>query len=339
MGRCCSGKLLAGFAGLLLILCVVHGVWAGYAIDASYESGTKVLTYHVYVESGSPPPFRDFHILVDDGSRARYQPLAMPAGWGMSVYFEQDGPPYVWVSFFGESACTEAVFRLKYTGPYPIVNMSRWRLSDDGDLDATTGIIAGEGGNGVPGPWHIGYNTNAKVAVHVMPHAARTCTDEFPVIADCSDIVASCPANDIDFFPVFYDLASFKGFEYSVDWPGTYSCAFTSCSDLTIGSIVFPAGTVPYWDGTDRVAHAWGTCQLDHIAVPGWGWICEPGPATITIVASSGSGYLQIGDCDQAWNEPVSNFNAGMGGAAGQLPCGPAPVDGTTWGSIKRMFK
>jgi hypothetical protein len=229
---------------------------------------------------------------------------------------------------------------VKYIGPYGISDISRWHLTEDGDRDAMTGIIIGEGGTGVPGPWNIGVNTNCKVAVHVLPHEVRTCTEGFPEITDCADIVAACSAGDVDFFPVFFDLNSYAGFEYSVEWPGTYSCAFTSCSGFTIGGIVWPANTVPYWDNSDYVAHAWENCQPGPIAIPGWGWIIESEPATITIVASTARGLLQVGSCDGSWNVPVYSFSAGIGGGTGgQAPCGPAETESGTWGKVKSIFK
>jgi hypothetical protein len=88
----------------------------------------------------------------------------------------------------------------------------------------------------------------AKVCVHVEAHASRTCLKGFPVITGCEDVVETLAGQDADCFPVFYDLVEFQGFDFGMIWPGMYSCAYTSCSDLTIGGIVWPG---------DGVSHAW----------------------------------------------------------------------------------
>jgi hypothetical protein len=202
-------------------------------------------------------------------------------------------------------------------------------------------VIPGEGGTGADAPEDEGLNTQAKVAVHVLNHGSRGCTKSFPVIMDCSDIIATCPGNDVDFFPVFFNLVEYQGFEYSVEWPGTYSCNFISCSYSTIGSIVWPAGAVPPETNQDWIGQAWEECQPHTIAIPGWGWIFEPGPATIRIVACTSTYGLYIGDCrwPSGLNQPVCYFAAGIGGALGDEPCGPSTIENTTWGGIKAIFK
>jgi hypothetical protein len=218
---------------------------------------------------------------------------------------------------------------------------SEWILTDDGDDDPNTRRIPGEQGRTVHAPAPLSVNYQAKVAVHVTPHAARACAKSFPVITDCSDIVATCAANDVDFFPVFFGLEEYQAVEYGVDWPGTYSCSFTICSYLQIGDIVWPAGTVPPRDRTDGISQIWDGCQQGSIAIPGWGWVNEPAPATIRIVPHPLAGHLVVADC--RWLPilivPTCNFAAGIAGATGEEPCGPSNVEPTTWSNIKAMFR
>ena len=54
-------------------------------------------------------------------------------------------------------------------------------------------------------PAIAGVNANAKVAVHVMLHAPRTCIKNFPSIVSCHDIVYEIGNQDVDAFPVFFD--------------------------------------------------------------------------------------------------------------------------------------
>jgi hypothetical protein len=167
-----------------------------------------------------------------------------------------------------------------------------------------------------------------KVAVHVLPHAARTCTKNFPVITGCQDIVTTEPSPDADAFPVFFDLVEYQGFDYGMTWPGMYSCAFTSCSPLTIGGIVWPG---------DGVSHAWTVCQPGPVAITGFGWIYDYG--IICVVPHPEPGTINIGDCQAELDHPICVFCAGIGGFIGDDPCWPTGTEQSTWGSIKSMFE
>ena len=173
-------------------------------------------------------------------------------------------------------------------------------------------------------------DTIGKVAVHVEPHASRTCSKNFPAITGCSDIQYMIEAHDVDAFPVFFDLIEYQGFDYSLGWPGQYTCAFVTCSDLTLGTITNPG---------DGISHAWYSCQPGPVALPGWGWIYEPGPAGICVVPHPEAGAINIGDCSGTIRGPVIVTCAGIGGALGDDPCSPTDVQPTTWGHIKAMFK
>lgn len=167
-----------------------------------------------------------------------------------------------------------------------------------------------------------------KVAVHVLDHESRTCTKNFPSIQGCGDIITTHEGPDVDAFPVFFDLVEYQGFDYSMVWPGTYSCAFTSCSDLTIGGVVWPG---------DGVSHAWYECQPGPVAIPGFGWIWDYG--MICIAPYPGTDQINIGDCTGALDAPICIFCAGIGGYQGDDPCEPTATEQSTWGSIKSMFK
>jgi hypothetical protein len=173
-----------------------------------------------------------------------------------------------------------------------------------------------------------GINQQGKVAIHALPHASRSCTKSFPVIADCAEIVTTEPGPDADCFPVFFDLVEYQGFDYGMTWPGMYSCVFTSCSDLTIGGIVWPG---------DGVSHAWTACQTDPIAITGWGWIYDYG--MVGVVDHPEALDINIGDCQGDFNQPLCSYFAGIGGYIGDDPCEPTATKSTSWGGIKAMYK
>jgi hypothetical protein len=156
-----------------------------------------------------------------------------------------------------------------------------------------------------------------------------------PAITDSCDIVYTLPSQDADCFPVFLDLAEYQGFDYSMTWPGLYTCAFTSCSPLAIGTIVNPG---------DGISHAWYTCQAGPIAVPGWGWIYDTGQVCLTDHPTAGG--IIVGACpvhpdSSAVLDTLLLINtgcAGIGGVEGDSPCKNA-TSPTTWGDVKGLFR
>jgi hypothetical protein len=167
-----------------------------------------------------------------------------------------------------------------------------------------------------------------KGAVHVMPHASRTCAKNFPSISGCTQIQTTTGVSDADCFPVFYELVEYQGFDYGLVWPGTYTCAFTSCSDLAIGTIQ---------NTGDGVSHAWYVCQPGPVAICGWGWIYDSG--LVCLVAHPTAGGPVIGDCSGGLDQPIATYCAGIGGTPGEDPCAATTIAPTTWGAIKGMFE
>ena len=89
----------------------------------------------------------------------------------------------------------------------------------------------------------------------------------------------------------------------------------------------------------DGISHAWYTCQAGPVALPGWGWIYEPGPAQICVVPHTEAGAINIGDCSGLISGPEVISCAGIAGADGDDPCQVCGVQPTTWGHIKAMFR
>ncbi|MGQ9811787.1 MAG: hypothetical protein ACUVQ7_10685 [bacterium] len=174
-----------------------------------------------------------------------------------------------------------------------------------------------------------GVNPNVKAGVHVLAHATRSCTKNFPVINACGNIITTYPAINVDFFPVFYEITEFTAVEYGVMWVGS-TCTFTSCSLLNIGNIVNPG---------DGISHAWGECQYRYACLPGFGWIYSYG--FIEIIPHPEMGGPTLVDCrdPRGVNIPTCFIKAGTNGFRGDDPCQETPTEESTWGSIKAMFR
>jgi hypothetical protein len=177
-----------------------------------------------------------------------------------------------------------------------------------------------------------GSNSEVAVSVHVISHASkRSCSSGLPSIARCDDIKTTEASADADCFPVFYDLSEYLGCQYGLTWPGSYTCVFTSCSDLVLGEMVNPG---------DGIVHAWTSCHSGRVAIPGWARIYEPAGGKVCVVAHPDAGEIFVLDCSEGLDGPFETPScAGIGGRPGDEPCGDRPPtqDGT-WGEIKSMF-
>jgi hypothetical protein len=195
---------------------------------------------------------------------------------------------------------------------------------------ALTAVLAG-GFDG--GPAVAGSNFLVRATVHVTAYSAkRDCSSGIPAVNGCSELETTEAATDVDCFPVFYDMSEYKGCEYGLTWPGTYTCTFTSCSDLLIGDVVDPG---------DGVSHVWFSCESRRLMIPGWARIYEPGGGRVCLTGHPQTGIINVLDCGGELDSPESAPScAGIGGRAGDDPCGgdSPPRQEETWGEIKTMF-
>jgi len=180
-----------------------------------------------------------------------------------------------------------------------------------------------------------GNNPNVKVAVHVKVHLAKQTCGTLPAISDSSDIETTYAGASFDFFPVFFNLTEYLGVEYGVNWPSwTYTCTFTSCSDLVIGDIESPG---------DGISHAWTACETGSVVIPGWGWLYADSAGVVCVVDYPDAEAVYVLDCDEGLDEPVDNFCAGVYGATGDDPTsggrGGAPEGGGDSGGIRGYYR
>jgi hypothetical protein len=174
-----------------------------------------------------------------------------------------------------------------------------------------------------------GANVSGKAAIHVRAHNAKAgCT---VAITGCADVNTTEPGFSVDAFMVFFDLTAYLGVEYGMCWPAwTYSAAFTSCSDLVIGSIAWPG---------DGASHTWTACQASPVAVAGFVWLYADGPGMVCPCPHPASGVIQVLDCNEGLDDPMCIFCAGVYGMVGDDPCEPTGVEPSTWGGIKAVFE
>ena len=145
-----------------------------------------------------------------------------------------------------------------------------------------------------------GNNPDVKVGIHVLPHdPERGCFINFPVIDDPSDIFFTYDGcgEEVDFFPIFFDLTECKGVEYAVIWPGSQTCTFTICSFSHIGQLV---------NSGDWITQIWRDCRYDYAVVPGWGEVTMDERGYVCLAEVSYTGRISILDCDNGIDVPVA---------------------------------
>ncbi len=180
-----------------------------------------------------------------------------------------------------------------------------------------------------------GKNSNYRFSIHIMPHEARTCSTNIPVITDCTDIETSYEGcGEFDAFPVFYQLVEVKRIEYGLSWPASWgSCVYTSCAgDNVIGDIASPG---------DGMVHEWNDCQELWGVIAGYAWFdAPPEPGIIVPTVSSVSGAFGATDCDGSRDLAIGIASSGVCGIPGDDACAcGCPVEPKSWGAIKALFE
>jgi hypothetical protein len=175
-------------------------------------------------------------------------------------------------------------------------------------------------------------SSDCKIAIHVQPHANPSC-NRLPTLDGCLDIEHTYTGcEDVDVFPVVYDISGLTGIEVGITWPDSWgSCAFRPCGfDLLIhGEITNPG---------DYLAGTWTECQYVNSVVAGYGWLA-PTSAGRVCPFSSPTGFMGVTDCGYTKHEASAVFCAGVCGAEGDNPCGGGISEDKTWGSIKSMYR
>jgi hypothetical protein len=178
-----------------------------------------------------------------------------------------------------------------------------------------------------------GNNPDVKVGIHVLPHdPERGCYRNFPVVDDAGDIVFTYDGcEEVDFFPIFFDLTEWRCVQYAVVWPGSQICDFTVCSYSHIGEIIHSG---------DWIVHCWHDCKTGNAVIPGWGEVTMDAYGLVCLAPGDDIGEIAILDCDYGLDYPTANFCAGVCGRVGENPlyADQATVP-STWGKVKSLFR
>ncbi|MFH1313840.1 MAG: hypothetical protein ABIJ00_11530 [Candidatus Eisenbacteria bacterium] len=179
-----------------------------------------------------------------------------------------------------------------------------------------------------------GSNEKHKVALHILPHESRSCSENFPVIEQCPGIIHTyLGCGEIDVFPVFFDLIEVTALEYGLTWPAVWgNCVYTACGgDVINGNIASPG---------DGISHQWSSCRQVPVIIPGYAWVGIQGlGGGIAPVAHPGTGLIGTTDCDAGKDVPLGIYSAGVCGVPGDDPCCLCGTRKTTWGEIRMIFR
>jgi hypothetical protein len=184
-------------------------------------------------------------------------------------------------------------------------------------------------------------NQHVKYALHLLPGGTTNCQKKRPVLTDETDLDRDWPTYDgIDVWLVVYDWDSVTVVEYGLDWPSAWGTSYYHgyCGDLVIGAITNPG---------DGVSMAWtvpNECRVKGENEPafwpvGYNTLYPDSDGDIMIIPNPATGKYGVVNCglpDFKFQEPPNwLFHACVGD-----PCEPqVPIEPTTWGSIKTMFR
>ena len=165
-------------------------------------------------------------------------------------------------------------------------------------------------------PAQAGGNLSYKIALHVVPHQARTCETNQPAITDCSAINTTYQGcSDFDVFPVFFDLVEAQRIEYAITWPQEWGeCVFTPCAgDIITGEIGSPG---------EGIAHEWTECHQAQIVVTGYAWFSTTvTPGQLVPTVNPATGFLGVTDCSGDRDFAIGLAASGVCGIPGENPC------------------
>jgi len=191
--------------------------------------------------------------------------------------------------------------------------------------------------------------------LHIDQVPAKNVCSSFVPSTDCADVVVKSPAGDGLLYNVYLltatggDMLSYAGCEFSIffteDPAALGMFAWTNCADLQFRSDDW--GDVPVsGSGNLLTFDSINNCQdSDSIVVNGFFYVGAYGDSQMGLGPRGSSGVMKVADCSSA--EFVLDHNKrsgsiGFGNSGGCNSCLAdcvVPVEETTWGGVKTLFK
>lgn len=185
-------------------------------------------------------------------------------------------------------------------------------------------------------------NQNVKYALHdAGPHNAKTNTCSF-TMTDClteMNIVGGGGGAREDIYVLALDADGIAGIRYGICCEGSfYFYGWTKCCDLEI-----PTGS---WPGCgEGNAQTWAVEEPGPNVTAGILDVYVYGPSTMSVCVDPREGFAEV--CDGTQPSPIcfkftssAHFGSvGFGGMEGFNPCNIIPVDQTSWGAVKSIYR
>jgi hypothetical protein len=155
------------------------------------------------------------------------------------------------------------------------------------------------------------------------------------------------------------DSTGIQGMEMGIDYQGGFAPSggafpISVFSWNLCGDLEFPFTGWPAPGGSNIITWTDANCNIEQsepgvprtvIAIGGYFYMGAYGPSQMSVLPRPISGFAKVADCSAREDDFTNAFPshlgvAGWGGAQGYNPCGaPTPVQSTTWGGVKSLFK
>ncbi len=186
-------------------------------------------------------------------------------------------------------------------------------------------------------------NHNGKFALHVAgPHDAKVNTCDF-VMTDCTTIVTEADVGRFDIYALAIDVVEVTGARFGLrceelDPPAFFFYGWTLCGDLEIPTEGWPGcgeGNAITWSPAVTIPHV--TMGILDVYVYGTN-------ARMCMAEDPRVGFAEF--CDDSQPAPECNKvteDAAFGCVGvlrpGYNPCGEVPVERSSWGAVKSLYR
>lgn len=204
-----------------------------------------------------------------------------------------------------------------------------------------------------------GQNADAKILIHLAPHASKNNCGRAEATPPCQSVVTSGQvgaAYDAYLLVVDADAtAGIGGVQCGITYPASYFVDWTKCATLEFSSTGWPnsgGGNLITWDTSSKCQRSEpGGTGTGVVATAGYFYMTAYTPGNLSVTTRPVDGLAKVGDCGALPAEDIVAGTGGpsgasrlgfasFGGGAGYRPCGQVvPVQNSTWSGIKGAYQ
>lgn len=196
---------------------------------------------------------------------------------------------------------------------------------------------------------HAGENSSAKILLHIGPVTSKNACVAVP--ADCRSAVVSAPAGSA--YNVYVcvgngsDSVGVAGLQFGISYngagfQGVDIFSWSKCTDLEFAMAGWPSsntGNLMTWAANSNCQAGPGTVAA------GYFYMAVYTPDRLSLTPRPNDGAAKVADCNAVEDDLTTQAPSALGYAdfdtgLGYNPCqNIVPVENTTWGGVKSLFR